>query len=910
MSDNIPQPNPERDSAPDSAPAEAPADGLLEQPVQGQASSGAEPLEPNAEPLEPNAEPLEPNAEPLEPNAEPLEPNAEPLEPNAEPLEPGAEPQESGAEPRKADADVPPATTATASGGDRLERVKHAVRSRTGAWAAVAMVCVLAGIVASVLGARAVTRNDAAGGRRAFQQSSTSIASTLKLAIRHEEQLLVSAGTFFAGHPNASPAEFQTWVRWARTTHRYPEIDQLALLALVRAPELPAFQARLAGRAPAVKPLRAATATPAGGGVRIAPSSGHRYYCLAVADLSRSAAVTPPAGFDYCAQTSALLLSRNAGVGIYEPTSAGRAGALEVVTPVYRGYLTPHTVVGREAASVGWLREVLTPGVVLHQALTGQPGYALRLRYRAGSSNVVFAAGGVPRPDAQSAASSFHNGWTVRTFGPAAGAGVFANGHALALLIGGCLLSVLLGLLVFVLGADRPRTQAPKTGEAPSGGSTREDLYDALTGLPNRVLMLDRAERILARAGRHSEVIAGALSIEIDWVKDVNDRLGRPAGDQLLKIVAQRLERVIRTGDTVGRLGGDEFVILVESAARGVRLDSLARRVIEALHEPVELDGFGPSFVLTASIGVAFGRYTIAEDLLRDAHLAAKAAGKDRYTLFNANMRSVIEGRGVLEVELNRALGEGQFFLLYQPIYDLNPRRVAGVEALIRWQHPEQGILAPADFIPLAEETGLIVPIGRWVLEEACSRAAAWNVAGHRGGVSVKVSAVQLNRDGFATDVRRALQQSGIEPSLLTLEISEPTVMRGVETAAERLREIKQLGVRIALDDFGSAYASHSDLQRLPLDCLKVDRSSLAASDTEDYRSWLLETILLAGRELSLRVIAKGIETGEQLAALEAKGCTMAQGVFMGAPIPVDAVESLFNAELATTPASPTGLAH
>jgi diguanylate cyclase (GGDEF)-like protein len=864
MSDSeTPQPNPERsDGAPDSAAAE-PENGAPEQPVQGSTPSAGEPQ--------------------------------------------GSTP--SADEPQGADGGAPPPPTPTpVPGRDTLGRVKHMVGGRRGAWAAaVAVLCVLAGIVASVLGAHTVARNDAASGRRAFRQTSTSIASTLKLAVRHEEQLVVSATTFFAGHSSASPAEFGTWVNWARAVHRYPELDQLALLTLVRAPELPAYQARIAGHAVAVKPLRggtARTAPPAGGGVRIVPASNHGYYCLAVADLSRSAAVTPPAGFDYCARTAALLLSRDAGVGIYAPVSAGSTGALEVMTPVYGGYATPHTVAGREAASVGWLREVLVPGVVLRAALAGQPGYALRLRYRAGSSNVVFTSG-PPQPGAQSTTNSFHNGWTVKIFGPAVGSGVFADGHALVLLIGGCLLSVLLGVLVFVLGAPRTPAPAPKTREAP-----REDLYDTLTGLPNRALMLDRAERMLARAGRQSEIVAGALSIEIDWVKDVNDKLGQAAGDQLLKIVAQRLETVIRTGDTVGRLGGDEFVVLVESAARGVRLDSLARRVIEALHEPVELEGFGPSFVLTASIGVAFGRYTTPEDLLRDAQLAAKAAGKDRYTLFNANMRSVIEGQGVLEAELNTALGEDQLFLLYEPICDLNTRRVVGLEALVRWQHPEQGVLEAADFIPLAEETGLIVPIGRWMLERACSRAAAWNVAGHRVGVSVPVSANQLNREGFATDVRRALQQSGIEPVLLTLEIAETTMMRNVGVATERLREIKPLGVRIALDNFGSAYASHSDLQQLPLDFLKVDRSTLAATDTEEYRSWLLETILVAGRDLSLRVIAKGIETQEQMTTLQTLGCTMAQGPFMGEPTPADAVEGLFDAALSTVPAASTGVAH
>jgi EAL domain-containing protein (putative c-di-GMP-specific phosphodiesterase class I) len=257
-------------------------------------------------------------------------------------------------------------------------------------------------------------------------------------------------------------------------------------------------------------------------------------------------------------------------------------------------------------------------------------------------------------------------------------------------------------------------------------------------------------------------------------------------------------------------------------------------------------------------------------------------------------MRSVIESRAVLEAELNTALGEKQFFLLYQPICDLDSHKVVNLEAQIRWSHPKQGVLSPDDFIPLAEDTGLIVPIGRWALEEACNRGAAWNVGGARVGVSVKISEFQLVRDGFATDVRRALQQSGIEPSLLTLEIDETAVMRDLSATAERLEEIKRLGVRIAIDDFGgSGYARHSDLQRMPLDALKVDRNSLAASEDEDYRSWLLEAILVVGRDMSLSVIATGVETPEQMASLQAMGCTIAQGPFIGKPIPVDAVESL-----------------
>ena len=310
---------------------------------------------------------------------------------------------------------------------------------------------------------------------------------------------------------------------------------------------------------------------------------------------------------------------------------------------------------------------------------------------------------------------------------------------------------------------------------------------------------------------------------------------------------------MIREGDTVGRLEGDEFLVLVESAARGVRLDSLARRVIEALHGPVELEGFGPSVALTASIGIAFGRYETSEELLRDARVAleaAKAAGKDGYSLFNANMGSLVEGRGTLELEMEAALAEKQFFLLYQPIYDLNAKKVAGLEALIRWQHPTQGVMSPDDFIPLAEETGLIVPIGRWVLEEACSRAAAWNVVGHRAGISVNVSGSQLNRDGFVTDLRRALQQSGIEPHCSRSRSPRARFCGRFGAIAQRLDEIRRLGVRVAIDDFGGGYAYHSDLQKLPLDFLKVDRSSLAATDDEAYRSWLLEAILVFGRDL------------------------------------------------------------
>jgi diguanylate cyclase (GGDEF)-like protein len=799
---------------------------------------------------------------------------------------------------------------ATAAPSSRLiDRVKHLAKGRRGMWAAVAVLCVAVGIVGSVLGAHAVARSDASNAGQAYPRTSAgiartsaSIASSLKLALQHEEDLVIGASTFFAGHPKASAAEFTTWVKWAQALHRYPELEKLGLVALVRTPELAAFETQVTGRA--VKPSRAQSPLPSSGALHVTPAGARPYYCFAAVELARSAGRHAPAGRDYCALTPGLLSSRDSGRGVYASASARRGRGLSVETPVYAGNVRPSALASRRGAFVGWLREVLVPSVMLRQALSGHPHYAARLRYQTGSSSLVFTSG-TSQANAPSRTFDLHNGWTVRTLEPSpATASMLKDGSALALLIAGGLLSVLVGLLIFVLGTGRRRERAPKT----SRKLPHSELYDALTGLPNAALTLDRAERMVARTGRQSGMLAGALFIDIDWFKQINEKLGPAAGDQLLKIFGQRLVGVVRGEDTVGRFDGDKFVVLVESAARGVRLDSLAGRMIEALHKPIELEDFGPRFFSTASIGVAFGRYATADDLLRDAQVAltaAKTAGKDRYTLFNANMRTIIESRAVLEDELNTALREEQFFLLYQPIYDLTTRKVAGLEALIRWVHPKQGVLPPGDFMPLAEESGQIVPIGRWVLEEACSRAAAWNVAGHRVGISVEISANQLNRDGFVTDVRRALQQSGIEPSLLTLEIAETTVMRDLAATAERLQEIRQLGVRIGIDDFGgSGYARHSDLQRMPLDVLKVDRTSLAASEDEDYRSWLLEAILVFGRDLSLTVIATGIETAEQMATLQALGCTMAQGSLTGKPTPADAVEGLLDAELPALPAA------
>jgi diguanylate cyclase (GGDEF)-like protein len=775
---------------------------------------------------------------------------------------------------------------------------------------------VLAGVISSVFGARAVARSDAGKARLAFHLASAEIASTLKLAIQHEEDLVISASAFVTGNPNVSPADFDRWVESERAMQRYPELQNIGLVRLVAASRLAAFEARLAANP--VRPLGPNSVGPAESVLHILPQGSRPYYCLAVAGLARSASSYLPAGVDYCALAPALITNRDSGLTSYAPVVNGQTTTLGVDTPVYRGGLVPPTVAARQRAFVGWLGELLTPNVVLQRALESHPNVAVTFRYDSSHAHVAFTSGKVPR-GAQSTnidvqvgreagLANAQEGWSVQTFGAALASGVLANRDALTLLLGGTLLSLLLGLLVLVLATGRTRALSlvrEKTRELSQrtrelSQKTRElshqALHDTLTGLPNRALVLDRAEQMLARTARQPGMLAGALFIDVDDFKHVNDNLGHAAGDRLLKVVGERLQSTVRGQDTVGRLGGDEFVVLVECRAGEAMPEILVERLTDALREPVELDDGREIFSVTVSIGVAIGQYGTPDELLRDADLAlyaAKAAGKDRHALFEASMYAGMEGRVELETDLGTAIHDEQFFLVYQPIFDLSSRELVGVEALIRWRHPRRGVMMPDSFIALAEESGLIVPIGRWVLEEACRQAAAWAAEGLQIGISVNVSARQLGRKGFTGDVRRALQSSRIEPASLTLEITETTLMRNVPAACEHLQQISALGVRVAIDDFGTGYASLSRLQSMPVDILKIDRSFVAALHDGGQSRELLEAILGIGQALSLSVVAEGIEKTSQKATLEELGCEMAQGFLLGKPTPAQGIECL-----------------
>ncbi len=767
-------------------------------------------------------------------------------------------------------------------------------RGHKGLWAGLTALLVLAGTLATVLGARAVARSDADKQRLAFHLASAEIASTLTLAIQHEEDLIVSAGAFVTGNPKASPADFDRWAEAVHAMQRYPELRNIGLVRLVPASQLGAFEARLA--ADPVRPL-GPDSVGLEGGLQILPPGSRTFYCLAVAGLARNAASYIPAGMDYCAIAPTLVSARDTGLATYAPVPGRQATALGIETPVYRGGSVPSTVAARRRTFVGWIGELIVPGVVLARALEGHPNVAVSFSYAPSHSHAVFTSGTAPA-GAQSAKIRLGNGWTVQSFGASASNSVFASSHALMLLIGGILLSATLGLLVLVLTTSRTRALSlvrEKTREL-----SHLALHDSLTGLPNRAHVLVRAKHKLARTARHPGTVAAALYDDIDGFKHENDNLGHAAGDRLLTVFGERLQGAVREQDTVGRLGGDEFVVLVETNADEVSPDVLADRLTEALREPLELGDAGKFFSVTASIGVAIGHYGTPDDLLRDADLAlyaAKAAGKDRYALFDAGLYADAEGRLALEADLSAAVSEGQLFLHYQPIFDLRSQRMVAVEALVRWRHPQRGVVAPGCFIPLAEESSLIVPIGRWVLDEACRQASAWAAEGLTLGISVNVSAYQLNRREFAEDVERALERSGIPPSSLTLEITETTLVRDVPAACERLQEVKALGVRVAIDDFGTGYASLSHLQRMPVDILKIDRSFVAALNDGGQSRELLAAILGVGQSLSLSVVAEGIEEHEQRVTLEAMGCEMAQGFLLGHPGPAVDIEGLLGHE-------------
>ncbi len=441
--------------------------------------------------------------------------------------------------------------------------------------------------------------------------------------------------------------------------------------------------------------------------------------------------------------------------------------------------------------------------------------------------------------------------------------------------------------------AERQRTdeELSRRGEELAFMAT----HDALTGLPNRTLILDRVEQMLARSMRTQRPVA-ALFIDLDNFKGINDTLGHGFGDELLRAVAARLDGVIRGADTLGRLGGDEFVVISEDVSEVAGAELIAERLLEALKHPFQLgEGKQTRVTVTASIGIALGDGISAEELLRDADIAmyrAKWDGKCRYIVFESDMQDTMQARMELEMDLREALANEEFFLAYQPTFDLSDMTPNGVEALIRWSHPRRGLVQPNDFIPLLEETGMICDVGRWVLHQACAQGAAWRAAGYPIGIAVNVSARQLDSDEVLTDIREAMAASGLDASALTIEITETTLMRNIEDTARRLASLKGLGVRIAIDDFGTGYSSLAHLQRFPVDALKIDRSFISGLAHNQEGEALIRTLVQLGKVLSIETFAEGIEEQNELSFLRDEDCDSGQGFLFARPLDVAAAET------------------
>ena len=430
--------------------------------------------------------------------------------------------------------------------------------------------------------------------------------------------------------------------------------------------------------------------------------------------------------------------------------------------------------------------------------------------------------------------------------------------------------------------------------------------HDALTGLPNRTLILDRTEQMLTRARRHKTPVA-VLLVDIDNFKSINETLSHGAGDELLLSLAKRLDGVIRDTDALGHLGGDEFVVIAEELSPSEGPVLIAERLQEALTEPFTLPGLPENHLtVTASIGIATTARASAEEFLHDADIAmhqAKWNGKNRYVVFESGMQDAVQSRMKSEMDLRNALTNDEFFLLYQPTLDLRDMSPTGVEALIRWRHPTRAIVLPDDFIPLLEASGLIIEVGKWVLEEACRQGASWRAAGYPIGMAVNVSGRQLDTDAFVADVQNALSKSGLDASALTLEITETTLMRNVEETTRRLTAIRELGVRIAIDDFGTGYSSLAHLQQFRVDALKIDRSFIARITESSESKTLVHTLVQLGKALSIETLAEGIEQQQELSMLQAEQCDSGQGFLFAQPLDVVAAETFLQASASSAAA-------
>jgi diguanylate cyclase (GGDEF)-like protein len=751
--------------------------------------------------------------------------------------------------------------------------------SRRTIWALIATGLLIGGASSAFLAAKAVAQDDLQDARQQLASRSMAISSTLALAISHEEDLAVGAGAFYANDQSATEAQFDSWTTSESAFERYPELQGIAVVKLVPAAELSAFVTR--ERADPAGTLGR------GGRFEVTPSGIRAFYCLSTLVRTRTPQLLLPAGLDYCdgGIAPSLFQARDTGGTVYIPDGS----SIAVGNAIYERVTIPRTVAQRRADLIGWTGVRVLPSVLLAYALDGHPAdTAIELIHRLGSSQVVYERGRLQSGD-DSHSIQLGEDWYVKTFVPRLPYGIFRNRDALFLLFGGLAFSLLLCVLIFVLGTSRER--ALELVEERTEQLHYQAFHDSLTGLPNRKSILNRIDEM-----RMTSQSVAVLVVNMDNLEEIKDNLGPEAGDELLREVAARLRVSVRIGDEVGRLSGYHFVVVLRAGGVGTEGEMAAEHVLGELDQPFWLAGNQLPFSLTAVIGIAVGDDLDAESMLRDADIAlsrAEESRTQRFTKFVPSMQVALEERRLLRQDLTSAVESDQFFLLYQPTVDLFSGRLKGVEALLRWRHPTLGVVAPDRFVPALESSGLILDVGRRVLENACECAAAWSTSGSDVSLAVNLSVRQLERDQIVGDVERALASSGLNPASLILELTETALMRYLDATFARLNLLKSLGVRLAIDDFGTGYSSLSYLAKFPFDIVKIDKSFVENMTHTPKSVAIIRTFVELGKAVGLEVVAEGIENRAQLDMLIAEGVDTGQGFLFGQPMESSEIDLL-----------------
>jgi diguanylate cyclase (GGDEF)-like protein len=750
--------------------------------------------------------------------------------------------------------------------------------SRT--WGTLAVLISVLGIACSLAVAAGIARQRLTSSLDTSKIASSQIAETLGLSLQHEVDLLALTESFELDNPSATQASFVQWAKTVDVMDRYPELFGIGEIKIVPRASLGAFAAEY--------PISSMLNSGPANSIAVYPPGNRPYYCLPTMLLLRNTSLQLPRGLDICRAIPGVKLQSVifSGQSDLVPTQFLGVNLLSISVPIYRGGGdVPPTIAARKAAFVGFIGILLNTSVDIDSALVGHPDTEVALQYKAAGASLVQFRGGEQPATAFVSTVSLHNGWTLKVNEPTVGGGIINDQGALALLLGGILLSLLLAGILFIQGTGRAR--AVKLVHERTEELQFLALHDPLTGQPNRTLILDRATQMLARARRH-QLPAALLFLDLDDFKVINDTLGHRAGDQLLVAVAARLAAEVREGDTVGRLGGDEFVLLVEGDALHVGVQQVADRILASLQLPFQIDDSDQPLMVSASIGIAEGDRTTAEELLRDADTAlyrAKARGKRCAVEFNQKMREAAEDQRSLATDLGRAQELDEFFLVYQPTIDLQSNALTGVEALLRWRHPVRGIVEPNDFIPELEASGLIIPVGTWVLNTACRQGALWQEEGHRFTVSVNVSILQLSRPEFVREVEEALALSGLDPNSLTLEFTETTLMRNGTETISQLNALKSQGVRLAVDDFGTGYSSLAYLRQFPMDVVKIDRAFVSGLSNSSEAAALVHALVQLGKALNLQTVAEGIEDDDQRLRLQIEDVDIGQGYLFSRPL-------------------------